>query len=156
MRQQLADEPSLCVGSRCRAYFKYAYGSSPFRLADWIKLITRGRALPLPQRASEQPVREPESDRADLVLHPAVVDRQLPIVDVARARGPSLQAVVQRTGTVRDHPCVQRIGHGPGLVLTDRHCSGKRRYRDQGLDSVDEQLTNPLGDFSAMTLAPET
>ena len=64
-------------------------------LADSIQAHHRWRALARAQRPSEQPRRTPERDRPDHVLDPVAVDRELAVVDVARERSPSLEAVVQ-------------------------------------------------------------
>lgn len=94
-QQQLTDEPHIVRGSALQDALQVRVRIEPIELGRLDQAHDSGRAMPPPQRAGEQPVGAPERDRADLVLYPVVVDRQLPIVDAARERSQSLQAVVQ-------------------------------------------------------------
>ncbi len=72
----------------------------------------RSRTLTRPQRSGKQPVLATERDRTHLVLDPVVVDGQLPIVQEARERLPSPQAVV-------NGPCRGRAIRHPGSVFAE-------------------------------------
>ena len=85
-----------------------------------------GCAFTRTQRAGEQPVCATERYRADAVLQPVVVDRQVAVVDLAYQRLPALEAVIDRLRARRsvghlqavdDEPLVQDIGDRPGALL---------------------------------------
>ena len=57
-----------------------------------------GRALAAAQGAHDQLVAEPQRPRPDLVLHPVVVDGQLPVAEIAYQRRPAFQAVIDGLG----------------------------------------------------------
>src|SRR5438046_2757987 len=62
-------------------------------------------ALARAQRSCKQPVRAPQRDRADPILDPVVVDGQRSVVEEARQRSPTSEAIVDR---LRDRRSVGR------------------------------------------------
>lgn len=51
------------------------------------------------QAAGEQPALPTERDGTDAVLHPVVVDGQVPVIEVAGQRRPAFEAVVDGSGS---------------------------------------------------------
>jgi hypothetical protein len=77
------------------------------------------------QAAGKQPVVAADGNRADLVLDPVVVDRQMTIIEIARERSPAAKAVIDRPGscaafrypfTLCQQPGVQDIGCRSALL----------------------------------------
>lgn len=139
------------VGRRSSTSFMYAKASCLFRLADWIRLM---------MAAARWPIVPANGNRPDPVLHPIVIDGNIPVVDVMRQRLPAHQAVfnrfrrctaVRHTLPLRQQPCVQGIGRGPGLLLPNLPSLISLQFLRLPLDGVQhaEQLEHLLGKQAA-------
>ena len=128
MRQQLLDPAAPVRGQAREHVLQVGIGVMTVHARRLHQAHHRRRPLARTQAAGEQPVVSSHRDRPDLVLDPVVVHGQLPVINEARQRSPTPQAVIQRLGrgrTVRQllplqpHPLVQCIEQRLGVLLPD-------------------------------------
>jgi len=122
MRQEFSDTSSRVRGQPLQDIAEVSVRVMPVELCRVHQAHDGCCPLARAQASREQPVVAPERDRPDLVFHPIVVNGQVSVVDVARQRCPSVQAVVDRLGRCRSvghlvtllhQPLMQRIGCWP-------------------------------------------
>ena len=70
----------------------------PIGLGTLNRTHHRSRPLPRTQGACKQPVVATDGNRANLILDPVVIDRQLPIIQKLRQCRSALQAVIEFFG----------------------------------------------------------
>lgn len=128
MRQQLVNLPGHVRWHPCQHVPQVCIGVMPVHARRLHQAHHRRRPLARAQAAGEQPVIATNGNRPDLVLDPVVVHRQLPLIDEARERHPTPEAVIQCPGRRRAvrhlvplqcHPLVQRIEHRLAVLLSN-------------------------------------
>lgn len=98
MRQQFINAAGLLQWQALEHIAHAGVGIKPINPGRVDQAHYRCGALAGSERSGEQPVRSPQRDRPDLVLHPVVVDVQFANVDEACERRPSVQALVDGLG----------------------------------------------------------
>ena len=99
--QQLIDAAGLVRGQPRKNILEVGVGIVPAHTCRLDQAHHRRCPLARAQATGKQPVAPANRDRADLVLDPVVVHRQLSVIDEPRERLPAPQAVVQRLGRGR-------------------------------------------------------
>lgn len=98
VRQQLVDAAVGVAGKPFEHVTQVAHGSCPLSLADCTRLMTIAARWPGQLAAAEEPCAAPHCPWFYLALEEVVIDRNGPVLEVARQRSPAVQAVVDRAG----------------------------------------------------------
>lgn len=105
MRQQFFDLAVLLRRQASQHIFQVGIRIMPIELGALNQAHHRSGALARTQGACEQPVAATIGDRANLILDPIVIDRQLRVIQKQRERTPALETVIERFGGIRGSLC---------------------------------------------------
>lgn len=105
MRQQLLNPAGPMRGQAREHILQVGIRVVPVHARRLHQAHHHRRPLARTQVPGEQPVVSPNRNRPDLVLDPVVVHGQLPVINEARQRSPTPQAVVQRRAELSGSCC---------------------------------------------------